>query len=127
MSSIHLRRCTADRKNGRTMYDAVVEEALALGDTNLCEHEIDRTFFRTKPDYKGNPFNDVTSRSHRMVLALRCPTAAPEALRTMFRNGVAVCDSIRAADEKVEESKGQRCYSGFFEADWDIVEPITVQ
>lgn len=42
-----------------------------------------------------------------MVLALRCPTEAPEQLRTMYRDGVAVCDSIRAYDEEREAQKGE--------------------
>ncbi|KAJ6565865.1 hypothetical protein DFH09DRAFT_1278510 [Mycena vulgaris] len=51
--------------------DRFVEEAQALGDTNLCAHEIDTPFFRAKPTHKGNvyyekfggiPF-DITGRS----------------------------------------------------------------
>ncbi|KAJ6526542.1 hypothetical protein B0H10DRAFT_296081 [Mycena sp. CBHHK59/15] len=38
-----------------------------------------------------------------MILGLRCPTAAPEELRTMFVNGLAVCDAIRGADETEEK------------------------
>ncbi|KAJ7892949.1 hypothetical protein B0H13DRAFT_857044 [Mycena leptocephala] len=53
------------------------------------------------------PYNDVTSKSHKMVLALRCPTGAPEQLRTMYRDGVAVCDSVRAHDEEREAQKGE--------------------
>ncbi|KAJ7833537.1 hypothetical protein B0H14DRAFT_3462676 [Mycena olivaceomarginata] len=62
------------------------------------------------------PFNDVTSKSHKMVLALRCPTEAPEQLRTMYRGGVAVCDSIRAHDEEREAQKGE----SFEITDWII-------
>ncbi|KAF7372673.1 ATP-dependent DNA helicase [Mycena venus] len=56
------------------------------------------------------PFTDANSKSLRMILALRCPTGAPEELRTQFRNGVAVCDSIRPADEIVEAQHGQSFY-----------------
>ncbi|KAJ6597301.1 hypothetical protein B0H10DRAFT_2441748 [Mycena sp. CBHHK59/15] len=149
MSSITLRRCAVDRKTGKTMYDALVEEARALGDSHLGAHGINSTFFRANPDAKGNifyekpdgapflasfiaeigseaqgtwmaaypkksppahklPMNDGNSRSHRMVLALRCPTDAPPELRTMFRNGLATCDGIRAEDEKQEADSGQR-------------------
>lgn len=44
-----------------------------------------------------------------MVLALRCLTGAPEELRKMFQDGAAVCDGLRAADEKVEDENGQVC------------------
>ncbi|KAJ7447025.1 hypothetical protein FB451DRAFT_1412084 [Mycena latifolia] len=54
MSSITLRRCTIERKSGKTMYDGIVDEAKALGDTNLCAHELDATFIRAKPDFSGN-------------------------------------------------------------------------
>ncbi|KAJ7765890.1 hypothetical protein DFH07DRAFT_1014444 [Mycena maculata] len=148
MSSITLRRCTVDRKTGKTMYDVLVEEAQALGDSSLSAHGIDTTFFRANPDNKGNifyqkvdgtpfvasfiaevgseaqgtwmavypkksppahklPMNDGNSKSHRMVLALRCPTSAPVELRTMFRNGLATCDGIRADDEKHEADSGE--------------------
>ncbi|KAJ6579456.1 hypothetical protein B0H10DRAFT_2198681 [Mycena sp. CBHHK59/15] len=148
MPSIHTRRCTIDRRTDKTMYDTVVEEAQAMGDTNLGAHEINSTFFPAKPDQKGNiyyqkadgtPFvatfiaeigseaqgtwmaaypkntppafkllySDVTSKSHKMVLALRCPTGAPEPLRTMYRDGVAVCDGIREHDEVREGKKGE--------------------
>ncbi|KAJ6554114.1 hypothetical protein B0H10DRAFT_2446512 [Mycena sp. CBHHK59/15] len=148
MPSIHTRRCTIDRRTDKTMYDTVVEEAQAMGDTNLGAHEINSTFFPAKPDQKGNiyyqkadgtpfvatfiaeigseaqgtwmaaypkntppafklPYSDVTSKSHKMVLALRCPTGAPEPLRTMYRDGVAVCDGIREHDEVREGKKGE--------------------
>lgn len=58
MSSITLRRCTVDRKTGKTMYDRVVEEGQALGDTNLGAHEIDVTFRRAKPTSRGNIYYD---------------------------------------------------------------------
>ncbi|KAJ7092166.1 hypothetical protein C8R44DRAFT_990312 [Mycena epipterygia] len=147
MPSALTRRCTIDRRTEKTMYDTFVEEAQALGDTNLGTHEINRTFLPTPPD-KGNiyyenidgapfvatfiaeigseaqgtwmaaypkipppdfklPYNDVTSKSHKMVLALRCPTGAPEPLRTMYRDGVAVCDSIRVHDEECEAQNGE--------------------
>ena len=48
-----------------------------------------------------------------MVLALRCPTEAPDGLRTMFVNGAAVCDAIRAADEAQEEEIGKVRYCVF--------------
>ncbi|KAJ6608191.1 hypothetical protein B0H10DRAFT_2303572 [Mycena sp. CBHHK59/15] len=56
MSSITLRRCAVDRKTGKTMYDALVEEARALGDSHLGAHGINSTFFRANPDAKGNIF-----------------------------------------------------------------------
>ncbi|KAJ7730048.1 hypothetical protein B0H14DRAFT_2640305 [Mycena olivaceomarginata] len=54
MSSITLRRCVVDRDTNKTMYDRVLEDVEALGDTILSKHEIDKTFFRAKPDFKGN-------------------------------------------------------------------------
>ncbi|KAJ6606903.1 hypothetical protein B0H10DRAFT_2439874 [Mycena sp. CBHHK59/15] len=127
MSSITLRRSTVERKSGKTMYDGFVDEAKALGDTNLSAHEIDGTFMRAKPDPKGNiyyenldgtpfPYNDSGSKSHRMILGLRCPTAALEELRTMFVNGLAVCDAIRGANETEEKANGEH---------FDVVEWIT--
>ncbi|KAJ7112152.1 hypothetical protein C8R44DRAFT_985147 [Mycena epipterygia] len=148
MSSLTVRRCTVNNKTGKTMYDGFVEEAEALGDTSLAVHEIDRTFFRAKPDSKGNiyyekldgtpfmasfvaeigseaqgtwlaaypkktpplyklPFTDVTSKSHRQILALRCPTGAPPELRKGFRNGAAVVDGVRGADETQEAVRGE--------------------
>ncbi|KAJ6622199.1 hypothetical protein B0H10DRAFT_2214559 [Mycena sp. CBHHK59/15] len=139
------------------MYDGIFDDAQALGDTNLCAHEFDTTFFRAKPDFSGNiyyenpggtsfvasfiaevgsqaqgtwmaaypknsppanklPYTYPASKSHRMVLALRCPTGAPDQLRTMFVNGVAVCDAIRAADEAQEKEMGKN---------FDITEWIT--
>ncbi|KAF8178356.1 hypothetical protein K438DRAFT_1938778 [Mycena galopus ATCC 62051] len=118
------------------MYDGFVEEAEALGDTCLAAHEIDRTFFRTEPDYKGNihyeksdgtpvtfhgqfhcrdrirragylPFTDATSKSYRQILALRCPTGAPPELRKAFINGAAVVDGVRGADETQEAARSE--------------------
>jgi hypothetical protein len=54
MSSITLHRCTIERKTGKTMYDNIVDDAQALGDTNLSAHELNVTFFRSKPDFSGN-------------------------------------------------------------------------
>lgn len=54
MSSITLRRSVVDRDTNKTMYDRVLEDVEALGDTILSKHEIDKTFFRAKPDFKGN-------------------------------------------------------------------------
>ncbi|KAJ7369194.1 hypothetical protein DFH08DRAFT_984157 [Mycena albidolilacea] len=126
MSSITLRRCVVDRDTNKTMYDRVLEDVEALGDTILSKHEIDKTFFRAKPDFKGNiyyeksggksfrahfiaePFTDDGVKSLRMILALRCPTGAPEELKKLFRNGIAVLDSIRAADEVSEAERSQR-------------------
>ncbi|KAJ6612629.1 hypothetical protein B0H10DRAFT_2192374 [Mycena sp. CBHHK59/15] len=149
MSSITLRRCTVDRKTGKTMYDVLAEEAQALGDSNLGAHEIDSTFFRASPDPKGNIFyqksdgtpfvasfiaeigsegrgtwmaayykksppahklamTDASSKSHRMVLALRCPTGAPPEICSMFRNGLAACDTIRGGDEIHEADNNER-------------------
>ncbi|KAJ7883708.1 hypothetical protein B0H14DRAFT_3432830 [Mycena olivaceomarginata] len=65
------------------------------------------------------PYSDVTSKSHKMVLALRCPTGVPEPLCTMYRDGVAVCDSIRAYDEEREGEKGEQ----FEITDWITCEP----
>ncbi|KAJ7790967.1 hypothetical protein B0H14DRAFT_3568348 [Mycena olivaceomarginata] len=148
MSSITLRRCTIDRKTGKTFYARIVEEAQAMGETYLPAHDIDVSFFRTDPNAKGNinyqkadgtpfvanfiaeigseaqgtcmegyprklpaynwqPYNDANTKSHRMVLALRCPTEAPLELRTMFQDGAAVCDALRIADEKVELEKNE--------------------
>ncbi|KAJ7737928.1 hypothetical protein B0H14DRAFT_2992745, partial [Mycena olivaceomarginata] len=53
------------------------------------------------------PMNDGNSRAHRMVLALRCPTGAPDELRTLFRNGLAVCDAVRGQDEEREAESNQ--------------------
>ncbi|KAJ7690511.1 hypothetical protein B0H17DRAFT_1201636 [Mycena rosella] len=118
MSSLTVRRCTVNNKTGKTMYDGFVEEAEALGDTCLAAHEIDRTFFRTEPDYKGHlvgslsqedpsPFTDATSKSYRQILALRCPTGAPPELRKAFRNGAAVVDGVRGADETQEAARSE--------------------
>ncbi|KAJ6576325.1 hypothetical protein B0H10DRAFT_2199104 [Mycena sp. CBHHK59/15] len=63
---------------------------------------------RKLPSYKlasaraTPPYNDANTKSHRMVVALRCPTGAPVELRPMFQDGAAVCDALRMADEKVE-------------------------
>ncbi|KAJ7832147.1 hypothetical protein B0H14DRAFT_2592236 [Mycena olivaceomarginata] len=54
MSSITLRRCTGDRKTGKTMYDRFLEEMQAIGDAILSAHEIDVSFFRDKPNAWGN-------------------------------------------------------------------------
>ncbi|KAJ7036465.1 hypothetical protein C8F04DRAFT_1181470 [Mycena alexandri] len=133
MSSITLRRCTVDRKTGKTLYDRIVEEAQAMGETYLSAHEIDVSFFRATPNAKGNiyyqkadgtPFvanfiAEIGSEAQgtcmegyprklpAMVLALRCPTGAPVALRTMFQDGAAVCDTLRTADEKLESEKNE--------------------
>ncbi|KAJ7844608.1 hypothetical protein B0H14DRAFT_3868285 [Mycena olivaceomarginata] len=61
---------------------------------------------KTPPAFKL-PWNDANAKSHRMILALRCPTGAPPALRKHFRNGAGVCDSIRASDEKLEKERGE--------------------
>ncbi|KAJ6607638.1 hypothetical protein B0H10DRAFT_2227648 [Mycena sp. CBHHK59/15] len=66
------------------------------------------------PPASNLPYNDVTSKSHKMVLALRCPTGAPEQLCTMYRDGVAVCDSVRAHDEEREAQK----HENFEIMDW---------
>ncbi|KAJ7300783.1 hypothetical protein DFH08DRAFT_979314 [Mycena albidolilacea] len=107
------------------MYNRVLEDVEAVGDTILSKHEIDKTFFRAKPDFKGNiyyeksggksfrahfiaePFTDDGVKSLRMILALRCPTGAPEELKKLFRNGIAVLDSIHAADEASEAEHSQ--------------------
>ncbi|KAJ6608340.1 hypothetical protein B0H10DRAFT_1955495 [Mycena sp. CBHHK59/15] len=56
MSSITLRRCTVERKTGKTMYEHFFEEAQAMGDAVLSAHEIDVTFFRDKPNTRGNVY-----------------------------------------------------------------------
>ncbi|KAJ7513266.1 hypothetical protein B0H11DRAFT_20181 [Mycena galericulata] len=61
---------------------------------------------KTPPLYKL-PFTDVTSKSHRQILALRCPTEAPPELRKAFRNGAAVIDGVRGADETQEAARGE--------------------
>ncbi|KAJ7939655.1 hypothetical protein B0H13DRAFT_2300349 [Mycena leptocephala] len=53
------------------------------------------------------PMNDGNSKFHCMILALGLPTGAPEELRTLFRNGVATCDGVRADDEKHEMENSQ--------------------
>ncbi|KAJ7480951.1 hypothetical protein FB451DRAFT_1365268 [Mycena latifolia] len=40
---------------------------------------------KIRPSLPKLPFNDAASKSHHMVLALRCPTGAPEELRTIQR------------------------------------------
>ncbi|KAJ6546322.1 hypothetical protein B0H10DRAFT_1326960 [Mycena sp. CBHHK59/15] len=63
---------------------------------------------KNSPPASKLPYTYPASKSHRKVLALRCPTEAPDGLRTMFVNGVAVCDTIRAADEAQEEEIGKK-------------------
>lgn len=53
------------------------------------------------------PMNDEYLKSHRMVVALRCPSEAPADLRKLFRNGAARADSIRGADEQLEAEMGE--------------------
>ncbi|KAJ6622357.1 hypothetical protein B0H10DRAFT_2342263 [Mycena sp. CBHHK59/15] len=131
MSSITLRRCTVERKTGKTMYEHFFEEAQAMGDAVSSAHEIDVTFFHDKPNTRGmsttthptalrsqltsspklgpkpRPYTDANSRSHRMVLALRCPTGAPAGLCSMFQDGAAVYDAPRVSDEQQEVKKGE--------------------
>ncbi|KAF7355816.1 ATP-dependent DNA helicase [Mycena venus] len=148
MSSITLRRCSVDRKSGKTMYDRFLEEAQAMGNAILSVHEIDVSFFRDMPNSRGNiyyhtsegtpfltnfiaeigseaqgtwmasypkktpppyklPYTDGNSRSHRMVLALRCPTGAPVGLCSMFQDGAAVYDTLRVSDEQEEIKNGE--------------------
>ncbi|KAJ6605033.1 hypothetical protein B0H10DRAFT_2229244 [Mycena sp. CBHHK59/15] len=151
MNSLTVRRCTVNNKTGKTMYNGFVEEAEALGDTSLAAHEIDRTFFRAEPGYKGNiyyeksdgtpfmasfiaeigsdaqgtwlaaypkktpPFYKLASiliifsyaQLTNFILALRCPTGAPPELRKGFRNGAAVIDGVRGADETQEAARGE--------------------
>ncbi|KAJ7776485.1 hypothetical protein DFH07DRAFT_980635 [Mycena maculata] len=160
MSSITLRRCTIDRKTGKTLYDRIVEEAQGTGETYLSAHNIDSSFFRTRPNAKGNiyyqkadgtlfvanfiaeigseaqgnflrinwqPYNDANTKSHRMVLVLRCPTGAPVELRTMFQDGAAVCDALRMADEKVElENNENFAVTDIVHCTGDTVEDIIV-
>lgn len=42
-----------------------------------------------------------------MILALRCPTGAPNGLASMFQNAAAVYDTLRAADEKLETDNSE--------------------
>ncbi|KAJ6609985.1 hypothetical protein B0H10DRAFT_2225413 [Mycena sp. CBHHK59/15] len=142
MSSITLRRCTIERKTGKTMYDGIFDDAQALG-TNLCAMNSTRPSFEPSPTsvetstmrtptgtsfgtwmaaYPKNsppanklPYAYPASKSHRMVLALWCPTGGQPATY-LFVNGVAVCDAIRAADEAQEKEMGKN---------FDITEWIT--
>ncbi|KAJ7031474.1 hypothetical protein C8F04DRAFT_1110354 [Mycena alexandri] len=61
---------------------------------------------KTPPLYKL-PYKDGNSKSHRMVLALRCPTDAPTELASTFQNAAAVYDTLRAADEKLEADNNE--------------------
>ncbi|KAJ7687340.1 hypothetical protein B0H14DRAFT_3907374 [Mycena olivaceomarginata] len=61
------------------------------------------------------PMTDDYVKSHRMVLALRCPSKAPAPLRKLFRNGTAKVDAIRGANEALEVSRGEK---------WNIIESI---
>ncbi|KAJ7795457.1 hypothetical protein B0H14DRAFT_3888221 [Mycena olivaceomarginata] len=168
MSSITLRHCSVDRKLEKTMYDRFLEEAQAMGDAILSAHEIDVSFFRDKPNARGNiyyhtsegtpflanfiaeigseaqgtwmasyhkktpppyklPYTDANSRSHRMVLALRCPTGAPEGLCSMFQNGAAVYDALRVSDETEEAKNGENFeLTECVECSGDSVEDIVV-
>ncbi|KAJ7311671.1 hypothetical protein DFH08DRAFT_973764 [Mycena albidolilacea] len=54
MPSALIHRCAVDRQTHKSMYDTFVEEGQALGDTNLGAHELNRTFFPSQPDTKGN-------------------------------------------------------------------------
>ncbi|KAJ7937500.1 hypothetical protein B0H13DRAFT_1852467 [Mycena leptocephala] len=168
MSSITLRRCAVDRKTGKTMYDRFLEEAQAMGDAILSAHEIDISFFRDKPNARGNvyyhtsegtpflanfiaeigseaqgtwmasyqkktpppyklPYTDANSRSHRMVLALRCPTGAPAGLCSMFQDGAAVYDALRVSDAKEEVKNGENFeLTECVECAGDSVEDIVV-
>ncbi|KAJ7842469.1 hypothetical protein B0H14DRAFT_3691970 [Mycena olivaceomarginata] len=157
MPSLLTRRCVMDNKTHKNMYDTIVEEAEAMGGTNLANHIFGETFFRSEPDFNGNiyyeksdgnplvvnfigeigspaqgthmaaspknhppasklPYNDANSKSHKMVLGLRCPTNAPPELCGMFRNAVAACDGVRAADEDHEKEHNQK----FEVTDWII-------
>ncbi|KAJ7931851.1 hypothetical protein B0H13DRAFT_2308239 [Mycena leptocephala] len=137
MSSVTLRRCSGSSKS-KSLYDTIVEEAEAQRDSHLASHALDQTFFRSRPDYRGDinlqkadatpfianfiaeigtqeqPMNDATLKSYRKVLALRCPSQSPPALRKLFRNGVAV---RTASDLRMRRRRLQR-------ADWDVVESI---
>ncbi|KAJ6599657.1 hypothetical protein B0H10DRAFT_2231148 [Mycena sp. CBHHK59/15] len=168
MSSITLRRCTVERKTGKTMYERFFEEAQAMRDAVLSAHEIDITFFRDKPNTRGNvyyhtsdstpfsanfiaeigseaqgtwmasyqkktppayklPYTDANSRSHRMVLALRCPTGAPAGVCSMFQDGAAVYDALRVSDEQQEVKKGEHFeLTECVECTGDSVEDIIV-
>ncbi|KAJ7126303.1 hypothetical protein C8R44DRAFT_781561, partial [Mycena epipterygia] len=42
-----------------------------------------------------------------MILALRCPTCAPDGLASMFQNAATVYDTLRAADEKLETDNSE--------------------
>ncbi|KAJ7790320.1 hypothetical protein B0H14DRAFT_3161467 [Mycena olivaceomarginata] len=118
-----------------------------MGDAILSAHEIDVSFFRDKPNARGNiyyhtsegtPFlanfiaeigltTDANSRSHRMVLALRCPTGAPEGLCSMFQNGAAVYDALRVSDETEEAKNGENFeLTECVECSGDSVEDIVV-
>ncbi|KAJ7824187.1 hypothetical protein B0H14DRAFT_2597423 [Mycena olivaceomarginata] len=149
MNSITLRRCVVDRDTNKSMYDRVLEDVEALGDTILSKHEISKMFFHAKPDFKGNIYYEKSGgksfRAHFIAkvgsieqgtwtagypknlplvyklatvhrrrsqvfahdLMLCCPTGAPEELKKLFCNRIAVLDSIRATDQasKAEHSQ----------------------
>ncbi|KAJ7325404.1 hypothetical protein DFH08DRAFT_1028164 [Mycena albidolilacea] len=125
MSSITHCHCVVNHDTNKTMYDWVLEDFKALSDTILSKHEIDKTFFRVKPDFKGNIYYEKSGRKSfrahfiaelftdnrvkylHMILVLRCPTGVPEELKKLFRNGIAVLDSIRAADKASEAEHSQ--------------------
>ncbi|KAJ7101112.1 hypothetical protein C8R44DRAFT_988393 [Mycena epipterygia] len=80
----------------------------------------------TPPPYKL-PYTDANSRSHRMVLALRCPTGAPAGLCSMFQDGAAVYDTLRVSDEEEEVKNGENFeLTECVECTGDSVEDIVV-
>ncbi|KAJ7845137.1 hypothetical protein B0H14DRAFT_2584857 [Mycena olivaceomarginata] len=58
------------------------------------------------------PYNNANSKSHKMVLSLRCSTNAPPELFGMFQNAVAMCDGVHVVDEDPEKEHNQhRCHT----------------
>ncbi|KAJ6589763.1 hypothetical protein B0H19DRAFT_1104650 [Mycena capillaripes] len=81
---------------------------------------------KTPPHWKL-PYTDMNSKSHRMILALRCPTGAPTGLASMFQNAAAVYDTLRAADEKLETDNNENFeITHCVECTGDSVEDIIV-
>ncbi|KAJ7218942.1 hypothetical protein C8J57DRAFT_1537296 [Mycena rebaudengoi] len=115
-----LRRTKRNRHN-LTVYDTIAAKIDTMGDSNLkstteapftanliCEigSQDEGTWMaaypkKHPPQYKL-PYDDVTSKSHRMIIAARCPTGAPEKICNTFNDGMGTCDTLRSQDEKVE-------------------------
>ncbi|KAF8146355.1 hypothetical protein K438DRAFT_2028304 [Mycena galopus ATCC 62051] len=90
--------------------------------THLAAHP------KSLPPPSKLPMNDEYLKSHRMVVALRCPSEASAALRKLFQNGAARADSIRGADEQLEAEKGENVIKSIVckEGDGDLADCIVV-